>query len=59
VRENELKSYLKSLGASLVGFADLNSVNTSLHNNLKYGIAFAIKFKTEIIQGIYEGSTKK
>ncbi len=59
MRENELKSYLKSLGASLVGFADLNSVNTSLHNNLKYGIAFAIKFKTEIIQGIYEGPTKE
>ncbi|WP_346915962.1 4Fe-4S double cluster binding domain-containing protein [Clostridium sp.] len=59
MRENELKSYLKSLGVALVGFADLNSVNTSLHNNLKYGIAFAIKFKPKIIQDIYEGPTKE
>lgn len=59
MRENELKSYLKSLGASLVGFADLNNVNTSLHKNLKYGIVFAIKFNPEIIQGIHEGPTKE
>ncbi|MBU3227784.1 hypothetical protein [Clostridium algidicarnis] len=44
MRENELRSYLKNLGASMVGFADLSIVNTSLNNNMKYGIEFARLF---------------
>lgn len=57
--ENELKDYLKTLGASLVGFADLSEVDTSLFNNMKYGIALGIKLETKIIEGIKEGPTKE
>ncbi len=58
MRENELRSYLKNLGASLVGFADLNNINTSLNNNMKYGIVFAININPKIIKGIHEGPTE-
>jgi epoxyqueuosine reductase len=57
--ENELKEYLKSLGASLVGFADLTDVDTSSFKNMNYGIAFGIKIKSEIIKSISEGPTKE
>jgi epoxyqueuosine reductase QueG len=59
MREKELRAYLKNIGASLVGFADLNNVNTSLDNSMKYGIAFAIKINSKIIKGIYEGPTEE
>ena len=58
MRENKLRIYLKKLGASLVGFADLNNFNASLCNNMKYGIAFAIKMDPRIIKGINEGPTE-
>lgn len=57
--ENELKEYLRSLGASLVGFADLSDIDPSSHNNMSYGIAFAVKIDPEIVQGIGEGPTKE
>ena len=57
--ENELKEYLKSLGASLVGFADLSNVNTSSCNNMNYGIVFALKVTPKIIEDIKEGPTKE
>lgn len=57
--ENELRKYLKNLGASLVGFADLSNVDTILFNNMNYGIAFGIKIDTKIIQAINEGPTKE
>lgn len=57
--ENELKEYLKGLGASLVGFADLSNVDTSSFNNMKFGIAFGIKIESKIIEGINEGPTKE
>lgn len=57
--ENELKEYLKSLGASLVGFADLTDVDTSSFKNMNYGISFGIKIKSEIIKGISDGPTKE
>jgi epoxyqueuosine reductase QueG len=57
MKENEFRSYLINLGASLVGFADLNNVNISLDNKTKYGIAFAIKINPKIVQDIHEGPT--
>lgn len=57
--ENELREHLKSLGASLVGFADLSKVDTSAFNNMKYGIAFGIKLNPEIIESINDGPTKE
>lgn len=57
--KNELKEYLKNLGASLVGFADLSNVDTSAFNNMNYGIAFGIKIRSKIIQAINEGPTKE
>lgn len=58
-RQNELNLYLKSLGASLVGFADLSRVNINEYNNMKYGIAFAIKLKPKVIKGIHNGPTEE
>ena len=57
--ENELREYLKSLGASLVGFADLSNVDTSSFNNMNYGITFGIKIGSKIIESINDGPTKE
>jgi len=57
--ENELKEYLKNLGASLVEFADLSNIDASSRSDMAYGIAFAIKIKPSIILGINEGPTKE
>lgn len=57
--KNELKEYLKNLGASLVGFADLSNVDTSAFNNMNYGIVFGIKIESRIIEAINEGPTKE
>lgn len=55
--ENKLKEHLKSLGASLVGFADLRGVDTSSCNNMGFGVAFGIKIRSQIIKGITDGPT--
>ncbi|MGH4123841.1 MAG: 4Fe-4S double cluster binding domain-containing protein [Clostridium sp.] len=57
--KNELSEYLESLGASLVGFADLSNFDTSSFNNMNYGIAFGIKIGSKIIEAINEGPTKE
>jgi len=57
--KSELREYLKTLGASLVGFADLSNIDTSAFNNMNYGIAFGIKIRTKIIENINEGPTKE
>lgn len=57
--ENELKEYMKNLGASLVEFADLRNIDASLRQNMDYGIAFAIKIKPSIIDGINDGPTEE
>jgi len=57
--ENELRKYLKNLGASLVEFADLSKIDALSRKNMAYGIAFAIKIKPSIILGINEGPTKE
>ena len=57
--ENELREYLKNLGASLVGFADLHDIDALSRQNMAYGIAFAIKIKPSIIAGINGGPTEE
>lgn len=56
--ENELKEYLISLGASLVGFADLNNINFKLSDTMKFGIAIAVKIQCNIIENINDGPTE-
>lgn len=57
--ENDLREYLKNLGASLVGFADLEGIDTSHFDYMKYGISFGIKLNPKIIEGINEGPTRE
>jgi epoxyqueuosine reductase QueG len=59
VNKEDLKEYLLVLGAVLVGFADLESINAASRNNMKYGIAFAVNIKPQVVQGIGEGPTKE
>jgi epoxyqueuosine reductase len=56
--KNELREYLKNIGATLVEFADLRNIDASLRKNMPYGIAFAIKINSSIITGISEGPTE-
>jgi epoxyqueuosine reductase len=57
--EKEINEYLTSLGASLIGFADLSSIEGSLRNNFNYGISFAVKLNSKVIEGIRKGPTKE
>lgn len=57
--ENELKEYLISLGASLVGFAGLSKINFKETGNMKFGIAIAIRMQPEIIEKINDGPTEE
>jgi len=56
--ENNLKEYIKSLGVTLVGFADLRSIEAGSRKNMDYGIAIGIKLKPDVIEGISDGPTK-
>jgi epoxyqueuosine reductase len=56
--ETNLVKYLKSLGASLVGFADLSSIDASMRSSMPYGISIAIKIPVEVIDGISDGPTE-
>lgn len=57
--ENNLKEYIKGLGASLVGFADLGNVEAFARKNMDHGIAMGIAIRPEIIKGIKEGPTEE
>lgn len=54
-----LTEYLSYLGVSLVGFADLNDIDTTLFNNMKYGISIAIAINPSILNRISEGPTEE
>lgn len=54
-----LIEYLSYLGVSLVGFADLSDIDTTLFNNMKYGISIAIAIDPNIINKISEEPTKE
>jgi epoxyqueuosine reductase len=53
----ELTSFLKSHGASLVGFADLNEIDLEARDNFPYGISIAIALDPRIMSEIKEGPT--
>lgn len=54
-----LVEYLRCLGVSLIGFADLSDIDTTLFNNMKYGISLAINLNSKIIKEISNGVTKE
>ncbi|MBN1692483.1 MAG: epoxyqueuosine reductase [Dehalococcoidales bacterium] len=51
----ELTQFLKSHGASLVGFADLNEIDAEARDDFPYGISIAVALKPQIIAGIKDG----
>lgn len=57
--EKDLKEYLRSLGASLVGFADLSNIDALLRNNMNFGIAFAVKISPLTVENINGGPTEE
>jgi epoxyqueuosine reductase QueG len=54
---DELTAFLKSHGASLVGFADLHEIDAGARDGLPFGISIAIALDPEIMSAIKEGPT--
>jgi epoxyqueuosine reductase len=55
---DELKSFLLSKGASLVGFADLHEIDSKARDGFPYGISIAIALDPQIMTDIKEGPTR-
>jgi len=55
----DIIDYLKSNGASLVGFADLSVLDASARHNLPRAVGFAVALTPEIIAGIAQGPTRE
>jgi len=53
----ELTSFLKSKGASLVCFADLKEIDKEARDNFPYGISIAVALDPKVISGIKIGPT--
>jgi epoxyqueuosine reductase QueG len=51
----ELREFLLKLGASVVGFADLNELPLSDRNGYKFGVSFAIALRPEAVRAIFPG----
>jgi epoxyqueuosine reductase len=54
---DELKSFLISHGASLVGFADLHEIDTEARDGFPFGITIAIALNPQVMSEIKEGPT--
>jgi epoxyqueuosine reductase len=54
----EVTAFLKSNGASLVGFANLKEINTEARQGFPFGISIAVALDPQIIAEIKEGPTK-
>jgi epoxyqueuosine reductase len=54
---DELLSFLKSHGASLVGFADLHEIDPEARDGFPFGISIAIALDPRIMSEIKEGPT--
>ena len=52
---DELTKFLKSQGASLIGFADLHEIPPDVRDNLPFGISIAVALDPRIIAGIEDG----
>jgi epoxyqueuosine reductase QueG len=54
---DELLSFLKSHGASLVGFADLHEIDPEARDGFPFGISIAIALDPRIMSDVKEGPT--
>jgi epoxyqueuosine reductase len=54
---DELLSFLKSHGASLVGFADLHEIDSGARDGVPFGISIAIALNPQIMSGVKKGPT--
>jgi epoxyqueuosine reductase QueG len=57
ILNDELTAFLKSHGASLVGFADLREIDSQARGGFPYGISIAIALDPKIMSAIKEGPT--
>ena len=55
----ELTAFLKSKGASLVGFADLGELDADSRDGFPFGISIAVALNPQIISEITEGPTRR
>lgn len=53
----ELTSFIKSQGASLVGFADLKEIDADARDNFPYGISIAVALDPKVVSEIKIGPT--
>jgi epoxyqueuosine reductase len=58
VLNDELITLLKSKGASLVGFADLQEIDTDIRDGLPFGVSIAVALNPKIIAGIRDGPNR-
>jgi epoxyqueuosine reductase QueG len=54
---DDLKSFLISHGASLVGFADLHEIDSEARDGFPFGISIAIALNPKVMSSIKEGPT--
>ena len=55
---DEIKTFLKSQGADLAGFADLYEIPPDVRANLPFGVSFAVALNPYIIAGIKDGPNR-
>jgi len=55
----ELTSFLKSNGASLVGFADLGEMASASRDGFPFGVSIAVALDGQIVSEIIEGPTRR
>ena len=53
----EITAFLKSQGASLVGFADLKEIEAAARDNFPYGISIAVALDPKVVSDIKIGPT--
>lgn len=56
---NELRTYLQSNGADMVGFADLSDIVSDVRDNFPCGVSIAVALNREIVSGIQSGPTRQ
>jgi epoxyqueuosine reductase len=56
---DELKKFLLSSGASLVGFADLQEIDSEAHDGFPFGLSIAIALNPQVMAEIKVGPTKR
>ena len=52
---DELSTFLKSQGAALIGFADLQEIPPDVRDSLPIGLSVAVALNPQIIAGIEDG----